>query len=169
VDNTVGDFASTLYVRARSGDRDTLEDLLKCVIDDYWQSYAIPDFCYLGAQVPRPEFSKAPSFNWLPPDLKTTQSAADAAAGSLTSEPISFRNSIFEQAGGDSDPNVVFQETGDEVYGNVVFPLNRFSVEMMERFVPNFLVFLKTMLTTPETRVKDIPLVGVPRLVESGR
>jgi non-ribosomal peptide synthetase component F len=159
VENTVGFFTSALYVRAQSRDGDTLADLLQRVIDDYWQSYAIPDFSYLGAEVPRPEFSKTPSFNWLPADLKSTQSIAETAVGSLTSEPIPFHNPLFGHVGGESDPGILFQETPDEVHGNLVFPLNRFSTDMMERFVPDFLMFLKTMLTKPETCVKDIPLV----------
>ena len=60
---------------------------------------------------------------------------------------------------GDSDPGIVFQEARDEVYGNVVFPLNRFSTDMMEQFADDFVMFLKIMLTRPEICVKDIPLV----------
>jgi non-ribosomal peptide synthetase component F len=155
VENTVGFFTSALYVRVQSRDADTFADLLNHVIDDYWQSYAIPDFSYLGADVPRPELSRSPSFNWLPPELK---SSAGTAAESVTSEPLPFHNPLFVHVDGDSDPGIVFQETRDEVYGNVIFPLNRFATDMMEQFADNFLMLLRAMLTKPEMCVQDIPL-----------
>jgi len=156
VENTVGFFTSALYVRVQSREVDTFADLLNHVIDDYWQSYAIPDFCYLGADVPRPELSRCPSFNWLPQELK---SSAETVAESITSEPISFHNPLFVHVDGDSDPGIVFQEAREEVYGNVIFPLNRFSTDSMEQFADNFVMVLKTMLARPQMRVQEMPLV----------
>jgi len=159
VENTVGYFAAALYVRAQSRDGGTLEDLLECVVDDYSKSYDISDFCYLGAQVPRPELAKVPLFNWLPPDGETTHSSAEADAVSLTSEPVAFRNAFYEQAVGDSDPHILFREVRDEIDAQMAFPLNLFSEGAMERFARHFLTILRTMLTTPEVCVKDVPLV----------
>jgi hypothetical protein len=157
VENTVGFFSSVVYVRVRLQEADTLADVLKHVVADYWQSYAIPDFCYLGAELPRPELSNTSSFNWIPKPQGAHQLLS--AADSITSEEVAFEHPFLEVMEQDPDPGLMFQEFADEVYGSVIFSNRRYSKDMMERLLGNFVEFLKTMLTKPEIRVKDIPLI----------
>ena len=156
VENTVGFFASSVYIRVRLHDSDTLADVMRRVIDDYWQSYEVRDFCHLGAELLRPELSTLPSFNWIP-KLQSSRPFL-SETGSISSEDVVFENPVFEAVEVDSDPALVLQEVGDEVHGSLAFPNRCFSKDVMERFLDNLLRFLKAMLTEPETRVSDIPL-----------
>ena len=159
VENTVGFFSSAVYVRVRLHENDTLADVLQRVIDEYGQAYAIPDFCYLGAELPRPELADIPSFNWLPKLQFSRQFLSET--NSITSEPLTFEHPFLEGAPQDPDPELVFHESDDELLGNLIFSNGRFSKDMMERLMGNLAGFLKTMLTTPEIRLQDIPLQEV--------
>jgi hypothetical protein len=152
----VGFFSSAVYIRVRLHENDTLADVLRCVIDEYGQSYAIPDFCYLGAELPRPELSDIPSFNWLPKPQFSRDFLAET--DSITSEPLTFEHPVLEGARQDPDPGIVFHETEDEVLGNLIFPNQRFAKDTMERLMGNIVGLLQAMLTTPEIRLQDIPL-----------
>jgi non-ribosomal peptide synthetase component F len=156
VENAVGLFSSVVYVRVRLRKTDTLADVMQRVIDDYGQSYAIPDFCYLGAELPRPELAYIPSFNWLPKPPFSRQFLA--ATDSITTEPVAFEHPFPEVVRQDPDPSIVFHESADEVHGHLIFPNRRFSKDSMERLMDNLVPFLKTMLTTPKIRLQDIPL-----------
>ena len=154
--NAVGFFSSVVYVRVRLQQTDTLADVMKRVIDDYWESYSIPDFCYLGAELPRPELSNIPSFNWLPKAEASQQS--QSVAEPLSSEEVTFDHAFLDVAPQDPDPSLSFQEFDDDVYASVVFPNRRFSKDTMERFLGNVIELLKAMLDESESRVQDIPL-----------
>ena len=151
-----GFFASSVYIRVRLHDSDTLADVMRHVVDDYWQSYEDRDFCHLGAELPRPELSALPSFNWIP---KLQGSPPFLwATDSISSEEVVFESPGLEALEADCDPALVLREVGDEVHGSVAFPNRYFSKDLMERFLDNLVRFLKRMLTEPEIRVSDIAL-----------
>jgi hypothetical protein len=58
----------------------------------------------------------------------------------------------------ESEPELGLIETVEEITGGLIFPLNRFSVEGMERFTKNYLLFVNSFLKNPEGNVADVVL-----------
>lgn len=53
---------------------------------------------------------------------------------------------------------MLLYEYETEILGGVHFPRHRFSAALMERFVANFFVVLKSLLAEPRIAVTDIVL-----------
>jgi hypothetical protein len=58
----------------------------------------------------------------------------------------------------DNEPMMLLYDSENEIVGDLLFPLNRFSVSTMERFVQNFEVLIEALIRHPEGRVRDIRL-----------
>jgi Condensation domain/TubC N-terminal docking domain len=158
IQNTIGYFASVLYLKMELHDEDSFLDLMRRVTEEFCSAWEHADSGYLEAQVPKPEFTQSTSFNWVsqesPSDVEL-----DGPAGTLRRSPIRFEHPMMKTLDWDSDPSVLLFELDDEVVGDIGFPLNRFSTDTMARFSRNFFVFIDALLTRPEGRVKDVQLV----------
>lgn len=159
IENTIGFFASTLYLRIGLLEDDSFVDLMNRVTGEYCQAHEHADSSYMAAQVPRPEFTRNPLFNWVPDGSKIDLSALDASEDAITCSPIRFAHPMLKELALDHEPVTLLYDTDDEVVGDVHFSLNRFSVDTMERFGRNFLMFVGALLREPEGRVKDIFLL----------
>jgi hypothetical protein len=156
--NTVGYFASELYLRIGLLEDDSVVDLLNRVTNEYCKAYEHADSSYFAAQVPRPEWAMNSIFNWLRegPKLGPFGSADELTCSLVNFEPHPMARNLDR----DNEPFIALSETeGGEIAGGIWFSLNRFSVDTMERFGRNFLLFIRALLMQPVGRVKDILLV----------
>jgi hypothetical protein len=160
IENTVGYFATALFLRVQLPEQATFVDLMRQVTQEYCNAYEHADFSYLGSQTPRPDFTCNTAFNWVPLagqmdlDLAALQGTDDA----LGLQALPVPNPELRRLDHDHEPSVVLFEVGDEVLGYLCFPLWRFSVAGMEHFGRNFLTFLQTLLIQSERRVTDVIL-----------
>lgn len=158
IENTIGFFASVLYLRIGLLEDDNFVDLMNRVTEEYCKAYEHADYSYMAAQAPRPEFTRNTGFNWVPQGSKIDLSDLDGSEDAITCSPIRFAHPMVRNLELDGEPFVLLFDADDEIVGDVYFPVNRFSVDTMERFGRNFLVFIRALLRQPEKRVKDIVL-----------
>jgi len=159
IENTIGYFASVLYLRIQCLERDTFVDLLKRIIDEYCKAYEHADYSYMEAQVPRPEFTRNTCFNWVPQGSKVDLSDLDGSEDAIACYPLPFAHPMLRNLERDTEPVILLYDTDGDTVGGIHFPLNRLSKETMERFGRNFLVFIGALLRQPEGRIKDISLL----------
>jgi hypothetical protein len=160
VANTIGFFASPLYLSMTLREDDSFLDLINRVTEEYCDACEHADFCYMVAQVPQPEFTRNTAFNWLPQgsvniDLSDLGGSEDV----ITLSPVRFEHPMTRSLGFDGEPSVLLVEADGEILGDVYFPLSRFSVDTMSRFGRNFLAFIEALLRRPEERVKNLSLI----------
>lgn len=158
IENTIGYFASALYVCAETFEGDTFVDLLYRVIDEYCEAYKHADSSYLEAQVPRPGFTRNTLFNWVPrtPDIVSLEQDQSKAAITWRRYPTELL--VLSNLERDTEPIAAFIETEEEIQGTIQFSLNQFSVGEMERLTRNFLLFLRAMLARPPVRLAKVDL-----------
>jgi hypothetical protein len=154
----VGYFAFPLYLRLRLREADTFTDLMKLVTEEYCSAHEHADFSHLESQVPRPDFTRNGCFNWLPKGMEGERSEVRGTDGAVVFTPIDFQLRQLPNFERDTEPMVGFMEKGDEIIGDISFPLDRFSPDLMESFTRNLMKFLTTLVRHPDTRVKDILL-----------
>jgi hypothetical protein len=155
LENTVGLFAVPICLPVTLRESDTLVDLLKQVTAVYCQTYAMADFNYLAAQVPRPEWSRTPALNWIPQSRPLDLASTDSNA--IAVHPVEFENPVYESFALDADPAITFVETDQAILGSVQFPMHLFSEKTMRRFSQLFETSLTTLIRAGLTPVKDIP------------
>lgn len=160
LENTIGGFAASLPLRVGLEDDDNLLDLLERVKHEYGSAYEHADAGYIDARTPRPEFMRNASFNWQPKEARVDVSALGGTEREIVVSPVTFDHPMLRFLERDTEPATVFVDTDRDVLCSVYFPLNRFSVDTVQRFAKNILVFLNALLKQPETPVRDIPLVS---------
>ena len=154
LENTIGFFASALYIRIELFESDTFVDLLKRITREYCTVYEHADSSHgVEAQIPRPEFTRNAAFNWVP---QRSGSDPGRSEDALVCSPIRFAHPVLQDLELDREPAALLFDTDDEVVGGVHFPRSRFSSETMARFGRNWLAFVKALLGSPDQRVKDI-------------
>lgn len=158
LDSTIGFFASALYIRVALLEEDDFLDLMQRVTEEYCRAYEHADFSYLAARVPRPEFTHNSVFNWVPPGSKLDFSPLDGSQHALVVAEVEFEHPALKSLQLDNEPAILFHESQGELVADIYFPLQRFSVPTMEKFAGNFVPFVRTLLTRPETRVRDMQL-----------
>ena len=156
IENTIGYFASALYVYIELRESDTFGDLLSRVIEEYCQAHGHADHSYMESRVPRPEFTRNTCFNWVPQGEKNTRLEADAQAGSVTAHRLPFEQRVLQNFERDTEPMMGLMDTDEEVACGVYFPLSRFRMETMERFGRNFLACIQALVSQPGKRIRDI-------------
>jgi len=157
LENTVGFFASVLYLRIDLRASDTFTDLLARVVQEYCRANLPADFCHMGTQVPRPELARNTIFNWIPQaqNLDIASLSQDKAPP-MTLSPVPFVNPVLENLELDTEPWVAFADSSEGVVGHVHFQQHRFPRSVMERFGRNYELLLRTLLEEPERRVSEI-------------
>jgi hypothetical protein len=157
VQNTIGFFASELYLRIRLQESDTFLDVLTRVMDEYCEAHEHSDFSFLATRSPRPGFTRNTAFNWLPRETHTP--APTHSEGEIRASTLLFEHPMLRTFEADHEPGILLTEVADQIVGEISFPRSRFSAATMERFARNFLAFLRTLTRHPENRVKDVVLV----------
>jgi len=163
LENAIGYFASRLHLRIELGEKDSFLDLLSQVMEEYCRAYEHADFSYLEAQASRPEFAQNTWFNWIPQSSGTESVELNGSAANITCVRFPLHHidyPIVKYIERDGEPRVALFETDEEIIGDVHFPLNRFSLEAMDRFGRNFVLFVRTLLTNPGQQVRNMSLCG---------
>lgn len=159
LENTIGFFASSIYLRIRVSKEDTFLDLMNFVTQEYCRAYENADSSYLSSQVPRPEFTRNPLFNWVPQGAKIDMSALDGSPHALTLTSVLLPPTMLEKLELDYEPVVLFYETDAEAIGEVLYARARHSRVSIGRFARNLLMFIETLLRRPEKRILEMPLL----------
>jgi Condensation domain/TubC N-terminal docking domain len=148
LENTIGYFASPLYLHVELLENDRFADLVRRITQEYCVAHDHADFSYLESQLPRPDFTRSTCFNWIPQGIQ-----ADLEAPYT---PIPFEHPMLKTLERDNEPVILLFDTGQEISGSIHFPLDRFSVPMMETFTRAFLTFIEALLRHPHARVRDV-------------
>jgi hypothetical protein len=167
VHNTIGSFAFLLSVRVGLSGSDRLSDLMSRAMAEYCQAYEHADCGYVEAQQPRPDYVRNCGFNWLSEGSSTwaTQQPEidlydlEGSDDAIVCLPVAFEHPILQVLDWDREPFLLLFDTGERIMGSVHFPLNRFSLGMMECFASNFPSFLAKLIREPQILVKDMPLI----------
>jgi len=151
IENTVGYFASVLYLRLQLREGDRFADLVKRCTYEYCQANEHADFSYLAAQLPRPDFMRNTVFNWIP-------ESTPRRTGSLQYSPIRFVFPAPADFELDREPFALFTDLGSEIVADIYFSRNRFSEHSMRRFGCNLVQILSTIVKQPDQCLQAIPL-----------
>jgi len=158
LENAIGYFAGTLFLRVELREDDDFVDLMNRVTEEYCNAYEHADSCYMEAQLPRPEFARNSAFNWLR-GPKIDLSELDDSEDAITCCPVPFEHPMLKIHERDNEPLIMLWDTEDDIVGDVCFSLALFSTETMERFKCNFLEFIRALLNQKDQRVKDVLLL----------
>lgn len=155
IENTLGYFASPLYLRLGARDGDSLDDLTQCLTEELCDAYEHIDYGYMDAQPERADFLRTCAFNWQPRKF-TREAAGD---GAIVCSPIQFAHPMMKSLERDAEPTLMLFDGADEILGTVYFPSQRFSHATMQRFARNFPLFVTALLERPQTCIADLRLV----------
>jgi hypothetical protein len=157
LENTIGFFASALYVRTRLLADDNFIDLLNRVKEEYCRAHERADFSYMVAQTPQPEFTRNPVFNWIP--LRHPTDLSKQSKDVITWSPVPVVYPVLKKLELNREPGVLLYDASESVCGDVCFPRQRFSVATMERFARNLVMFTTALVKNSEARVRGVPLM----------
>jgi hypothetical protein len=161
IENTMGFFASVLYVRASPSVNDAFVDLVSHLTQEYCEAYEHCDFSCVEALTPVPEFARNAGFNWVP---RSENNDSGARSDTLICSPVRFRHPMLRNLewhrnlDSGAEPVLLLYDAEHEVTGDVCFSRNRFAVADMERFAQTFLLFLHQLTRQPQMRLRDMIL-----------
>jgi Condensation domain/TubC N-terminal docking domain len=158
VENTVGFFASTLYLRAELCEGDSWLELLRRVTQEYCVAYDHADHSLMETLEPGPEFLANPGFNWVLHGGAAQGQKVVPDVGGLHAEPFSFDNPVLRGLTIDSEPQILLRDTRVGIVAAVHFPANKYSREAMEYLGRMFAACLRELLTNGEGPVKNAAL-----------
>ena len=156
--NTLGFFASRLYLRVDLRKNDSFLHLLERVTEEYCSAVEHDDFTYMETQVPPPGSSRNTFFNWIPQGSGGGIFGSPESDHVIEARRVPFVNPWFRNLEWDNEPMTLLYDADGEITGRVFFSLQRLSVTTMERFGRGFVVFIERLLRTPGNPVGDIPL-----------
>lgn len=158
VENTVGFFATSLYLRMTLKEDDDFTDLVERVMCEYRNAFEHVDCSRIASQTPRPEFTRNPGFNWVPRGGASELLNGLATESSLVCEHIPFSHPVVRTLELDHEPYLYLVESAEGVEGGLHYPSSRFHEKDMERFAVNYHRFLELMLRSPERQIMTIEL-----------
>lgn len=154
IENTIGFFASTLYIRVRLREWDVFSELIRRVTSEYWNAYIHHDCGRLQAQRPRADYSFNTGFAWFP-HVDAGRICVPAHGNAIVEhELFPIKISIPEDIDWDCEPGIILWDSGDRVTGEVVYRLGSFTEVIAERFAQNFIYYVSRMLEDPQGRIK---------------
>lgn len=155
-ENSVGFFASVLYLRIVLNKGDSFQDLLAEVMSEYSDACLHADQSFFESSVPRPEFSKTFWFNWVPHCQRIDVSALQSTDRAIECSPLEFDHPMLRVTDRDNDPLMLLYEREDDVVGGIHYPRNRFEEDLMGSVGRNFIVFLRELLANPGARISSL-------------
>jgi amino acid adenylation domain-containing protein len=152
-ENTVGFFASMLYVRAQLHGTDTFADLLDRLTAAYCGAFEHADHSYFAAQPEKPQFTHNSVFNWVPATTRVNLEETARSPGGLLLAPIAFQHPMAAGLTLDAEPSVLLFDTDDGIVGELWFPKVRCSAKRMCQFVEAFQNLLFNVTREPQVRI----------------
>jgi hypothetical protein len=156
--NTIGFFASHLYLRIEMSEEDTFATFLKKVEIEYFGAYQHADGSFFEARSPRPQFARNTCLNWIPQMSHSDQPESIDGKGRLTCAPLAFEHPMLKTLERDNEPVIQVYDSESEISGGIYFPLARFSVHQMQAFKQSFDRFIDCLIAHPSARLNQIPL-----------
>lgn len=158
IQNAIGFFAFALHLRIELHREDTFLTLLRRVTEEYLNAYVHADFCYIDAQLPRPDVSRTTVFNWQSHSLQS-RDEVPALTGRLPDcTAIPFVHPMMRTLDWDGEPSIMLFDARERIEGTVYFPMSRFSYRSMERFGHYLVRFAEALLAEPKVRVASLQL-----------
>jgi hypothetical protein len=157
--NTIGYFASVLYLNIELPDDANFVDLVGVVTREWCEAYDRVDHSYIASLEPTPEFAKNTCFNWISQDSSAAPAELGTSTDTLTWSRSPFEHPAVALIDRDNEPEVLLFDLQDHVEGAVFFPRSRFSDATAERFGRNFLRFLVAMVRQPDQRLRDLVIL----------
>lgn len=161
VQNTIGYFATPLFLRAELGSR-SFADLQALLHQEYCRAQEIADAGRIDVIASQPGSRKSPLFNWVPEcgfDSAEASQASVADTRLFSMRPVSFRHPILDTYELDHEPAIVLHDRAREVAGTLLFPRCRLAESTMRRFVENYQFYLQEMQHRPDRRISDLSLL----------
>jgi len=155
VENTVGYVSFPLYLRISLRSDDSWRGLLERVTTEYCSAHEHADFSFMESRIPAPDFTRNTRFNWIPQVGFGEQCLLPGSRDALACSPVPFIHPMRRELDRDWEPSMQLFETADEVAGELLFPLSRFSHASMRKFADNFILLMEDLLNQPEGRVAD--------------
>jgi hypothetical protein len=168
VENTVGCFASPLYLRFSVEPDDTFVDLLQRVTDVYGAAAEHDDLGYLGAQLPRREFTYNSCFNWHPKEFQLDPvtflfnidtSKVEGLSEALSLRPFDVAEPSAPEDDGmvwDDEPGLFLSEGEHEAAGLLLYRVERVAATTAEKVAQSLVSFAEAMVAAPETRIETL-------------
>jgi hypothetical protein len=159
VENVVGFFSCALYLRMMVRQDETFRDLLNRVTDEYCNAYLHADLSWIDTQVPPPDFTRSPSFSWIPYESSSEHETPLGSNNALTASLIEFGNPLQKEiSDSDGEISVEFCSGRDWLTGKVYFLARDFSVEAMKQFGRDLVKVLQLLIRDDRARLVDIDL-----------
>jgi hypothetical protein len=157
-ENTIGYFASVLPLRVKLCTGDRFSDVLKRVTDEFVSAHDDHFSCDVDARVPRPDYMHNSGFNWVANGMPTV-----AVNDGLVTEARPFSSPILRKVAVDGEPSLLFYDTVEGAFGEVLFPRRRFSELAMKRFAKDLSEHLHAMQAESDPMVEHVKLNGPGR------
>ena len=158
IENTIGYFASALYVHITLRQEDTFVTLLKQVTEKYCEAYEHADFSFLESQTQRPEFTRSTAFNWVGRGPTVDLVGLGGSEDALSCSRFPFEGQLRNRCHRETEPIMGLIETEDEIEGGVEFPANRFCMQTMEHLAQTFLACVQALTERSDQRIEDLVL-----------
>lgn len=174
IENTVGFFASTLYLRVELTARDTFRDLLRRVTEEYLTALAHQDFGLLPLSMRAAQLPGRPNFNWYRSETKPP-AARRTGDMAMRARPFPFKRAAREMQGdGDLDiyggqPWLMLGDTGHVITGCVLYRPVQFRSSTMLQFAQTLRLFARMFSAEPRTRVAACALALGWQFDDNGR
>lgn len=165
VGNTIGFFASTIYLRIELDGSDSFLDLLRRVTAEYYAVIEHQDFGLSAIPMPGPDVAHNASFNWFSSprltsdDTYISNDQLKDAGAFVRKEPFPFVATSPEMEwDGDlpiygGEPWLLLSEGIDGIAGVMRYRRARFDSNSMKKCAHNFLSFARIVLEDPLARV----------------
>lgn len=150
LENSIGYYASPLYLKVELRNTDTFLDAIHRVTAEYIRAHQHADFGLMESGVARPDLTRNSCFNWVPGDTLTTLGTAFRGTEAIVCEPFAFEHPMLQTLERDTEPVVLLYNGPEDVAGGVCFPLARFSTVTMEEFGREMIELLRAVLPRAE-------------------
>jgi hypothetical protein len=154
--NTIGYFASVLYLRLSLLPGDCFLHLLVQVASEYGAALEHASLTHLALRQPPPGFVRNPIFNWLPREHIAAVPDSRDQAQPLACEPMPTGIPGLEKLDWDHEPGIQLWEYDSEIVGHLFFPRSRFDEQSMERLSSHLLQLVRMLLQAPADSVPEI-------------
>ena len=158
----IGFFAAPLFLRIQLLEHDTFVDLIRKVKEEYTTAHLHSDSGRIAAQVPRPDFLRSPTFNWIPEgsiDSANPKLGSSSGANDLELTDFDVANP-FDQIewsdNTDNEPAIDFSMSEGGIAGHIVYPRSGTTASLVSQFASEFIILTRRLVEAPLALVRDI-------------
>lgn len=157
--DTVGYFASKMFLRVNLGADTSFADLLAQLENERLAAYTHADSSRLESSNPTLPFAANSLFNWVPNVLQDELSRLAGVAGFHSCESMPFDYRALESLDMDNEPSFLAFEHASGISAEIQFSRSRITERTVAAFSQNLLGFIRWMLTDSRTPVSAVPIV----------